>query len=44
LREAKRLSLEEFTEERQLVIIDKVSATPPQYPRHPGIPARRPIS
>jgi len=44
LREVKRLSLEEFTEERQLVIIDKVSATPTRYPRRPGIPAKRPIS
>ena len=44
LREAKRLSLEEFTEERQLVIIDKVSPTPQPYPRRPGIPAKRPIT
>ena len=43
LQEVKRVELEEFTDERQLIIIDKVSATPPQYPRRPGIPAKRPI-
>ncbi len=43
LREVKRVDLEEFTDERQLIIIDKVSATPHQYPRRPGIPAKRPL-
>ena len=43
LREVKKVDLEEFTDERQLIIIDKVAATPHQYPRHPGIPAKRPI-
>lgn len=32
------------TEERFLVVIDKISATPPGYPRRVGLPARRPIS
>jgi len=43
LREVKKVDLEEFTEERQLIIIDKVSPTPHQYPRRPGIPAKRPL-
>ena len=43
LREVKRVDLEEFTDERWLVIIDKVSPAPAQYPRRPGIPAKRPI-
>ncbi|MFC1864489.1 16S rRNA (guanine(527)-N(7))-methyltransferase RsmG [Chloroflexota bacterium] len=43
LREVKRIDLEEFADERQLIIIDKVSVTPHQYPRRPGIPAKRPI-
>ncbi len=43
LREVKRIDLEEFTDERQLIIIDKVSPTPQQYPRRPGIPKKRPI-
>ncbi len=43
LRGVKRVDLEEFTDERQLIIIDKLSVTPHQYPRRPGIPAKRPI-
>jgi len=43
LLEVKGINLEEFTDERQLIIIDKVSPTPQQYPRHPGIPAKRPL-
>ncbi len=43
LREVKKIDLAEFTDERQLVIIDKVSPTPHQYPRRPGIPSKRPI-
>ena len=43
LREVKRVDLEEFADERWLIVIDKVSATPFQYPRRPGIPAKRPI-
>ena len=43
LREVKRVNLEEFPDERQLVIIDKVSPTLPQYPRRPGMPAKRPL-
>ena len=43
LREVKRVDLEEFADERQLVIIDKVSPTPELYPRRPGIPSKRPL-
>jgi 16S rRNA (guanine527-N7)-methyltransferase len=43
LREVKAVDLPEFPDERQLVVIDKVSATPEQYPRRPGIPKKRPI-
>jgi len=32
------------TEERFLVIVDKISATPPGYPRRVGVPVKRPIS
>lgn len=31
-------------EERFLVVVDKISATPPGYPRRVGLPAKRPIS
>lgn len=30
-------------EPRTLVVIDKLAATPPQYPRAPGLPAKRPL-
>jgi 16S rRNA (guanine527-N7)-methyltransferase len=43
LREVKTVDLEEFTDERRLIIIDKTSVTPPQYPRRPKIPAKRPL-
>ncbi|MFC1940843.1 16S rRNA (guanine(527)-N(7))-methyltransferase RsmG [Chloroflexota bacterium] len=43
LREVKKVDLEEFNDERWLIIIGKVSATPSQYPRRPGIPAKRPL-
>ena len=43
LRQVKRVDLEEFTDERWLIIIDKVSPTPELYPRRPGTPAKRPL-
>jgi 16S rRNA (guanine527-N7)-methyltransferase len=30
-------------EERCLVVVDKIAAVPPQYPRRTGVPARRPL-
>lgn len=38
-----KVELAEFADGRWLVVIDKVSPTPPQYPRRPGIPAKRPL-
>ena len=43
LKEVKRIDLPEFSDERWLVIIDKVLPTHQKYPRRPGIPARKPI-
>jgi 16S rRNA (guanine527-N7)-methyltransferase len=43
LREIKRISLEEFTDDRKLVVVSKVSPTPKAYPRRPGIPRKRPL-
>ena len=43
LRGVKRVELEEFPDQRWLIIIDKVSLTPELYPRRPGIPSKRPI-
>lgn len=43
LRDVKRVELDQLNDDRYLVIVDKVSATPEEYPRRPGIPAKRPL-
>jgi len=43
LREVKRIDLPELPDERYLIVIDKLSPTPGQYPHRPGIPAKRPL-
>jgi 16S rRNA (guanine527-N7)-methyltransferase len=43
LDQIKKIELDEFNEERYLVIIDKMYPTPNKYPRRPGLPKRRPI-
>ena len=37
------VELRGLAETRYLVVLDKVAATPPQYPRRPGMPAKRPL-
>jgi 16S rRNA (guanine527-N7)-methyltransferase len=37
------VTLPGVAEERYLVVVDKVAATPPQYPRKPGFPAKQPL-
>ncbi|MGD0879496.1 MAG: 16S rRNA (guanine(527)-N(7))-methyltransferase RsmG [Anaerolineales bacterium] len=37
------VTLPGVAEERYLVVVDKVAATPPQYPRKPGFPAKKPL-
>ncbi len=43
LREVMQVGLEAFNDKRCLVVIDKVEPTPSEYPRRPGIPAKRPL-
>ena len=43
LREVREVALEGLNDGRCLVVIDKTSLTPPEYPRRPGVPAKRPI-
>ena len=43
LRDVKEVGLEEFTDQRWLVLIDKISPTPDKYPRRPGVPKKQPI-
>lgn len=38
-----RVELPQVAETHFLVVIEKVAATPPHYPRRPGIPAKRPL-
>jgi 16S rRNA (guanine527-N7)-methyltransferase len=42
---AKIISVElpQVVETHHLVVIEKIAATPPQYPRRPGIPSKRPL-
>jgi 16S rRNA (guanine527-N7)-methyltransferase len=37
------VELPHVTETHYLVVIEKVAATPPHYPRHPGTPAKKPL-
>jgi 16S rRNA (guanine527-N7)-methyltransferase len=43
LKEVKPVLLKDLKDKRFLIIIDKEKSTPPQYPRRPGRPAKRPI-
>jgi 16S rRNA (guanine527-N7)-methyltransferase len=43
IRQLLRVTLPGVAEERYLVVVDKVAATPPQYPRKPGFPAKQPL-
>jgi len=37
------VNLPSVADDRYLVVVDKVAATPPKYPRKPGIPAKQPL-
>jgi len=37
------VNLPGVADDRYLVVVDKVAATPPKYPRKPGIPAKQPL-
>lgn len=43
LQEQKRVELEEISDDRWLIILDKLLPTPPNYPRRPGLPEKRPL-
>jgi 16S rRNA (guanine527-N7)-methyltransferase len=43
LRQLHPLTLPGVVEERYLVVVDKVAATPERYPRRVGIPTKRPL-
>jgi 16S rRNA (guanine527-N7)-methyltransferase len=37
------VTLPGVVEERHLVLVDKIAATPPGYPRKPGVPTKKPL-
>ncbi len=37
------VNLPGIAEDRYLILVDKVAATPPKYPRKPGIPTKQPL-
>jgi 16S rRNA (guanine527-N7)-methyltransferase len=43
LRQLHHLTLPGVVEERYLIVIDKVAATPAKYPRRTGIPSKNPL-
>jgi 16S rRNA (guanine527-N7)-methyltransferase len=43
LRQIIPLNLPGVVDDRFLILIDKVAATPPKYPRKPGLPVKRPL-
>ena len=43
LRQLIAVNLPGVVEDRYLVSMEKVAATPPKYPRKPGIPAKQPL-
>ncbi len=43
LRQIIPVHLPGVTEDRYLIVVDKVAATPAQYPRRTGVPVRRPL-
>ena len=38
------IELQGLAETRYLVLLDKIAATPPQYPRRPGMPSKYPLN
>jgi 16S rRNA (guanine527-N7)-methyltransferase len=43
LRKITMVTLPGVVEERFLIVVDKKATTPPQYPRRPGLPSKKPL-
>ena len=43
LKQLIQVNLPGVVDERYLVVVEKVAATPPKYPRKPGLPAKQPL-
>ncbi len=44
IKSVRRVEIPGIAEERFLIIIEKLAATPPQYPRRTGTPAKKPLT
>lgn len=42
--EIKTIDMPEFNDNRCLIVVEKISSTPPQFPRRPGMPAKKPLA
>lgn len=43
VRRVMQVNLPGVVDDRYLIIVDKTAATPPQYPRKPGVPSKQPL-
>ena len=43
LRQVIPVSLPGIVDDRYLILVDKFAATPPKYPRKPGVPVKKPL-
>ncbi len=43
VRRVTQVNLPGVVDDRYLIVVDKTAATPPQYPRKPGVPAKQPL-
>jgi len=43
LRQLIPVNLPGVADDRYLILVDKIAATPPKYPRKPGGPAKQPL-
>lgn len=43
VRRVTQVNLPGVVDDRYLIVVDKTAATPPQYPRKPGVPSKQPL-
>ena len=43
LKQVMQVNLPRVVDDRYLILVEKIAATPPKYPRKPGIPAKQPL-
>jgi len=43
LKQVMQVNLPGVADDRFLILVEKTAATPPKYPRKPGVPAKTPL-